>query len=297
MSQATAVWIPAADEALTWFRPAGAFPETPGPLEYTLEVHARAFGLTAALRSLNFPLYEFRTRLADGVLQLAVVPSGLAERDMDAQFRRLADASVRFTKNIRRPWETATRSHAVRDEVVGYNDWFSEAVPADAPPADLVAGMRRLRQVRGMQWYTAARAVFGPAAVLQRQIDDHPGGDAAEVEQLTAQVADSRGVIDDARDLLGQGGGLLEAAGGRAGAKLVALGALDAADDVRWLELEEVREALRSSASMRETVDRRKAAPPPSGAGDAAPEPPDAPELYLVPEILALIGQTPVAAS
>ena len=296
MSQAAAVWVPAADEALTWFRPAGAFPETPGPLEYTLEVHARAFGLTAALRSLNFPLYEFRTRLAGGILQLAVVPSGLAERDMDAQFRRLTDASVRFTKNIRRPWETATRSHAVRDEVVGYNDEMSEAVLADAPPADLVAGMRRLRQVRGMQWYTAARAVFGPAVVLQRQIDDQPG-DAAEVEQLTAQVADSRGVVDDARALLGRGGGLLEAAGGRAGAKLVALGALDAADDVRWLEFEEVREALRSSASARETVDRRKAAPPPSGAGVPGPEPPDAPELYLVPEILALIGHTPAAAS
>ena len=296
MSQAAVVWIPAADEELTWFRPPGAFPEMPGRLEYTLEVHARAFGLTRALSSLNFPLYELRTRLAEGNLQLAVVPSGMAERDMDAQFRRLADASVRFTQNIRRPWETATRSHAVREEVVSYNDWMSQAVPADGSPADLADGMRRLRRVRGLQWYTAARAVFGPAAVLQRRIDDLEGGDAAEIERLTAQVADSRGVIDDARELLAQGGGLADAAAGRAGAKLAELGSLDAADDVRWLELEEVREALRSSASMQATVDQRKAAPAPSGAGDTGPEPPDAPELYLVPEVLALIGRTPVVA-
>ena len=297
MSQAASVWIPAADEELTWFRPAGAFPETPGPLEHTLEVHARAFGLTRALSSLNFPLYELRTRLADGRLQLAVVPSGLAERDMDAQFRRLRDASVRFTRNIRGPWESTQRSRPVREEVVSYNDWMAEAIPADGSPADLVDGMRRLRRVRGMQWYTAVRAVFGPAAMLQRQIDDSPAGDAAESERLTAQMADSLGVVDEARELLSRGGGLLDAAVDRAGAKLVQIGALDAADDVRWLELEEVREALRSAASMRATADQRKAAPAPSGAEDAGPEPPDTPELYLVPEILALIDRTPVAAS
>ena len=294
MSQAAAVWVPAADEVLAWFTPAGAFPETPGPLEYTLEVHARAFGLSRALGSLNFPLYEFRTRLADGNLQLAVVPSGLAARDMDAQFRRLADASVRFTRDIRRPWETATRSHAVREEVVSYNDEMAEALPADGSPADLADGLRRLRRARGTQWYAAIRAVFGPAAVLQRQIDDRPG--APETDRLTAAVADARGVIDDARQLLAQGGGLVDAAAGRAGGKLVQLGALDGADDVRWLELEEVREALRSATSMRAAVERRRKAAAAPAAADAV-APPDAPELYLVPEILALIGPTPAAAS
>ncbi len=295
MTQAAAVWLPAADADLTWFAPPGAFPETPGPLEYTLEVHARAFGLTRALGSLNFPLYEFRTRLPDGNLQLAVVPSGLAERDMDAQFRRLADASVRFTRNIRRPWETATRSHAVREEVVSYNDWFSDALPADGEPADLADGMRRLRRVRGTQWYAAVRAVFGPAVVLQRQIDDLEGGDAAEAERLTAAVADASGVIDDARELLAQGGGLVDAAARRVGAKLAQLGVLGGADDIRWLELEEVREALRSAASMQAAVERRKAVAAP--ASSTAAEPPDTPELYLVPEVLALIGRTPTATS
>ena len=292
MTQAPAVWIPAADESLAWFAPPGAFPKTPVPLEYTLEVHARAFGLTHALASLNFPLYEIRTRLADGHLQLAVVPSGLAERDMDAQFRRLAAASVRFTRDIRRPWETATRSNAAREEVVGYNEWMSDALPAGASPADLAGGLRRLQRVRGTQWYTAVRAVFGPAAVLQRQADEAP---PAEAERLAALVADARGVIEDARELLAQGGVLLDAAALRAGAKLAALGALDTADDIRWLELEELREALRSSASMQAAVAERKAAPAPAPA--AATAPPDAPELHLVPEILALIGRTPAAAS
>ncbi len=297
MTQATAVWIPAADEKLAWFAPAGAFPETPGPLEYTLEVHARAFGLTRALSSLNFPLYELRTRLVDGNLQVAVVPSGLAERDMDAQFRRLVDASVRFTRNIRGPWENTLRSRPVRDEVASYNDWMAEALPAGGSPADLADGMRRLQRVRGMQWYAAVRAVFGPAAMLQRQIDDSPSSDAAESERLAAQMADSLAVAEEARQLLSEGGALLDAAAGRAGTKLAQLGALDDAADVRWLELEEVREALRSSASLQATADGRKAAPTPSGAGDAGPEPPDTPEMYLVPEILALIGQTPAAAS
>ena len=292
---AAAVWIPAAAEKLAWFAPVGAFPQTPGPLEYTLEVHARAFGLTHALASLNFPLYEVRTRLAAGHLQLAVVPSGLAERDMAAQFRRLAAASVRFTRDIRRPWETATRSNAVREEVVSYNEWMSDALPAGASPADLADGLRRLQRVRGMQWYTAVRAVFGPAAVLQRQIDDLAGGDAAEAERLAAAVADARGVIDDARELLAQGGVPLDAAALRAGAKLAALGSLDAADDIRWLELEEAREALRRSASMQAAVAQRKAAPAPAPA--APTPPPDAPELYLVPEILALIGGTPAVAA
>lgn len=40
-----------------------------------------------------------------------------------------------------------------------------------------------------------------------------------------AEVADARGVIDDARELLRQGGGLVDAAVSRAGAKLVQLGA------------------------------------------------------------------------
>ncbi len=297
MSQAATVWIPAADEELTWFRPAGAFPATPGPLERTLELHARAFGLTRALSSLNFPLYELRIRVAGGNLQLAVVPSGMAERDMDAQFRRLADASVRFTRNIRGPWESTMRSRPVREEVISYNDWMAEAVPAGGSPADLVDGMRRLQRVRGMQWYTAVRAVFGPAAMLQRQIGDAPGGDAAESERQTAQMADSFAVVDEARELLGRGGALLEAAAGRAGAKLVEIGALVAAADVRWLELEEVREALRSSASVQATVDRRKAAPAPASAGAAGSEPPDTPELYLVNETLALIDRTPTAAS
>ena len=297
MSQAATVWIPAADEELTWFRPAGAFPATPGPLERTLELHARAFGLTRALSSLNFPLYELRIRVAGGNLQLAVVPSGMAERDMDAQFRRLADASVRFTRNIRGPWESTMRSRPVREEVISYNDWMAEAVPAGGSPADLVDGMRRLQRVRGMQWYTAVRAVFGPAAMLQRQIGDAPGGDAAESERQTAQMADSFDVVDEARELLGRGGALLEAAAGRAGAKLVEIGALVAAADVRWLELEEVREALRGSASVQAAADRRKAGPPPSDAGDVGPEPPDTPELYLVAETLALIDRPPAAAS
>ena len=87
----------------------------------------------------------------------------------------------------------------------------------------------------------------------------------------------------------------MDAAARRVGAKLAQLGVLGGADDIRWLELEEVREALRSAASMQAAVERRKAAAAPASA--TAAEPPDTPELYLVPEVLALIGRTPAAAS
>ena len=46
---------------------------------------------------------------------------------------------------------------------------------------------------------------------------------------------------------------------------------------------------------MQSTVAQRKAAPAPAPA--AATAPPDAPEFYLVPEVLALIGRTAAAAA
>src|SRR4030095_13609684 len=102
-------WAPAVDEELLWFRPGSIFPPRPRPLDFTLEVYAVCSALTPALVSLNSPLYQIRPRLIDGELYLASVPSGIAEREPETKLGLLRDASLRFTRNIRGPWERDVR--------------------------------------------------------------------------------------------------------------------------------------------------------------------------------------------
>src|SRR5207302_8299748 len=110
-------WAPPADVTLTWFRPGGMLPDRPRPLEFTLGIQAFTYGLAHALESLNFPLYDVRPRLIDGQLYLAAVPSAMAESDLERRMRRMRDATLRFSRNIRPPWE-----HAIRREVEEYNE-------------------------------------------------------------------------------------------------------------------------------------------------------------------------------
>src|SRR6266542_4389391 len=145
-------WAPASDAALLWFRPGSIFPARPRPLDFTLEIHALCSGLTRALVSLIYPLYQIRPRLIDGELYLASVPSGIAEREPETKMGLLRDASLRFTRNIRGPWE-----REVRREVERYSSWMAEPLP-DAADA-LAERFRQLRRVRVMQWFAMDRSV------------------------------------------------------------------------------------------------------------------------------------------
>ena len=277
-------WAPPTDDRLTWLRPAGFFPEAPGPLEHTLEVHARAFGLTRALQSLNFPVFEFRTRLVNGGLYYASVPSALAERDLQGQWRRLHDASLRFMRSIPRGWE-----RLIQPEVDGYNRWIEEMAGPALSAEQMAEQVLRLRRVRGNQWYAAARGVFGPSALFEHRLGrgEVPEEDAPGV----------RAVVQAARDAVAvRGGELMTAALERVGAYMVDAGSLEGPADLHWLEWGEVRDALEQGTDCRSAVgDRKRASATPADQGALAPIigpelSADAPRMYLVRETMALIG-------
>jgi hypothetical protein len=273
-----AVWKPAPDDELTWFRPGGRLATPPRPLDFTIEVQALTWGITRALESLYFPFYELRGRLVDGVLYLASVPSAFAERDLDAQLQRMRDSGLRFTRNIRATWE-----RAIKGEVEEYNDVIAAFPAAGALPGEIADQLGRLRRTRGNQWFAATRAVFGPIAMLE-----HGGGPAVS--------QDARAVVDEALGLIrDRGAELLAGALTRVGEQLVQVGAVDRAEDVSWLEYQEVRDALRDGRDCRSLAARRSIEFQP-GESQKGPEtigpalPSDAPRMHLLREVLALVS-------
>lgn len=270
-----ATWKPATDEELTWFQPGGRFPTRPRPLDFTLEIQAFAFGFSRALESLYFPLYELRARRIDGVLYFGTAPSALAEEDLEADLRRLRDSALRFTGNIRGAWE-----QAIRREVAEYTDRFAAFPPEEAAGHEVAEGLRTLQRVRANQWFAPTRAVFAPAALLQEGIGQTPSEEAAAV-------------VKEAPDLVDQGSDALRKAIARVAGRLVDARHLDTADDVVWLELAELRDAVARGGDRRAVVAERKAsagqpgAPGPATVGPALLA--DAPRMYLVRETLALI--------
>ena len=277
-------WAPPTDDRLTWFRPAAFFAEAPGPLEHTLEVHARAFGLTRALQSLNFPVFEFRTQLVNGALYYAPVPSALAERDLDGQWRRLRDASLRFMRSISRGWE-----RLIQPEVDGYNQWIEEMAGPAVTAEQMAEQVLQLRRVRGNQWYTAVRGVFGPGALFEHRLarGEVPEKDAPEVNAVVQAARDAVAV---------RGGDLMTAALERIGAYMVSSGSIDAPADLHWLEWGDVRDAIEQGADCRGAVaEGKRAAATPADQGALAPFigpdlPADAPRMFLVRETMALAG-------
>ncbi len=281
-------WAPAPDGALRWFRPGGIFPARPRPLDFTLEVYALTGGLTRGLVSLNYPLYQIRPKLIDGELYLASVPSGIAEREPETKMGLLRDASLRFTRNIRGPWE-----RAIRREVEGYSSWMADALPE--APTDLAERFRQARRVREMQWFVTDRAVVGSFALLESRLDDLPA-DSEERPKVAAAVEDGRAVLRDALDLVrDKGGAHLDGFVERTAERLVDLGALGATDDIHWLEWREVRQALTEPGDWRARAAERRAQALRAGNGPVPAEigPPPAPNalhMHLVREVLGLLA-------
>lgn len=281
-------WAPAPDEALLWFRPGSIFPARPRPLDFTLEVYALTSGLSRALVSLNYPLYQVRPRLIDGELYLASVPSGIAEREPDTKMGLLRDASLRFTRDIRGPWE-----REVRHEVEGYSSWMAAALPES--PSDLAERFRHLRRVRVMQWFAVVRSVVGPFALLRRSLDDLPE-DSEDRPKIAAAVEDGTAVLRDALLLVrDQGLADLNAFVAQTAQRLVEMQVLGATEDIRRLEWREVRQALTEPGDWRARAAERKAqalrarkGPVPNEIGP--PLGPNALHMHLVPEVVALLA-------
>jgi hypothetical protein len=246
-------------------------------LDYTLEIHALVFGLTYALESIEFPLYALRSRLVHGRVYLAAVPSAMAEDDLPQRLRNIHDQSLRFTRNIERAWE-----RQIKPEVEMYNRWFDEVASFTGPSTELAGMIRKLRRARGNQWFTAIRGVVAPA-VLLRQNAGELGSDigvlAENLPRLAlAMVAES-------------GKALISCALARAGERLAQVGAIENGANVFWLEWGEVCDLLQSPVDHRGIVAQRKLASERDAAEVAAASlgprlPPDAPRMFLIPEIL-----------
>jgi hypothetical protein len=272
-------WRPAGDDQLTWLRVGGILPTHPKPLELTGEVHAFTYGLTHALESLYFPLYEIREREIDGQLYLAVVPSGLADRDIETRIKTVNDRTIRF-RDVLGTWRGD-----IREEVLADSERMQAFPPTGATGEELHEAWLRLRRIRANQWFAPTRAVVCPAALLQGGVGK---GNLDEALQAIEEVR--RLVIDE-------GGRDFEGAVERIGRHLAGTGSIDAADDVLYLDFDEVSQALETGARYQDKVaERKKRAASGSekqgtdvvgGQLDRADR-----RLFLLPEIFALLGVT-----
>lgn len=270
-------WRPAPDEELTWFRAGGALPSQPRPLDYTCEVAAFSWGLTQAFTISYWPLYEVRARLIAGHLYLATVPSPHAERNLENRIQLTRETPLRYMRDLRAAWEREGRR-----EVDEYNQRMAAFPPADLSGAELGEALFRLKRVRADQWCAPVRAVTCPAVICMQGYGETPRDEAIAV-------------AEEARELLRRGGAIFGAALDRTGRLLARAGCIEAPGDIAWLEYAEVRAALEQGGAYQETVATRR-----SQAGNVATEPgparigprlpTDAPCMYLVREVLDLIG-------
>ncbi len=273
-------WAPPPDEELSWFRADQKLFATPRPLDCTLEIHALVFGLTYALESNEFPLHALRSRLLHGRIYLAAVPSAMAERDLGQRLKNIHDQSIRFTRNIQRAWE-----QQIKPAVKKHNQWFEEIANFAGSSSELAWQVRKLRRERGNQWFTMIRGIVAPAALLQANVHEFGPEVAGLAVSLTRQGLER--VAD-------RGRALATWALTRVGERLVEANVIDKADDVFWLEWQEVRELLQTGQDRRVLLAGRKAEAARLSQLEA-PEtlgpklPPDAPRMYLIHEILELL--------
>jgi hypothetical protein len=272
--------VPLPDDQLSWFRADQKLFSNPRPLEYTLEIHALVFGLSYALESIEFPLYAIRTRLVEGRVYLAAVPSAMAEGDLAQRLQNINDQSLRFTRNVERAWE-----RQIRPEVERYNREFEQLAGFDGSSADLAERIHKLRRDRGNQWFTAIRGVVAPAVLARRG-----AGELASDVGAMAEIL-ARSALSLVRE---QGKALVDLALAGAGERLARARVIESALDVHWLEWREVCDLLRSPGERIALVTQRKSAFEQDAA--LAPGvtlgptlPPDAPRMYLLPEILELL--------
>ena len=272
-------WTPPSDDELSWFQAVQKCFAAPQPLQFTLEIDALVFGLTYALESLEFPLYALRSRLFNGRVYLAAVPSAMAESNLPRRLKNIHAQSVRFTRNIGRAWE-----RQLKPEVDLYNRRFDEAATFNGS-AELAEKLRSLKRDRGNQWFTVIRGVVAPTVLVQHHVDEF-GQDIADLgRELTRQALEVVAV---------QGKALMYSALTRAGECLVGADVIDKADDVYYLEWKEVIALLKEHQNRRALVAERRfqaareaESPAPENLGPSLA--PGASRMYLISEILELL--------
>jgi len=275
-------WTPPSDDDLSWFRADQKMFAPPRPLDYTLEIHALVFGMTYALESLEFPLYALRSRLRNGRVYLAAVPSAVAELNLAQRLKNIHAQSVRFTRNIQRAWE-----RQLKPEVELYNSRFEDLANFTGSSRELAQRMRKLRRERGNQWFTAIRGVIAPTVLLQRDVGEfgsEMGALAADLSRQTLALVADRGRAS------------IDLAMTRIGERLVEANVIDKVGEVFWLAWAEILQSLESSSDRRAPVAER-ALQAAREVNLAAPEmigpplPQDAPRMYLLGEILQMLDR------
>jgi hypothetical protein len=273
-------WAPLPDDRLSWFRVDGRLFYLPRPLDYTLEIHALVFGLTYALESIEFPLHALRSRLVNGRVYLAAVPSAVAEADLAQRLKNIHAQSVRFTRNIEGAWE-----RQIQPEVERYNRRFAELGNFTGPAPELAQRLRQLRRERGNQWFAAIRSVIAPAVLLQQNVSEFG---VAVVETATRLTGAALALV------AGQGGELIAGALVSIGQRLTDAGVIARAEDIYWLEWQEVTGLLIAAEDRCALVAERKrhsglnlSVTMPDGMGPDLPS--DAPRMYLLADILRML--------
>jgi hypothetical protein len=211
---------------------------------------------------------------------LAAVPSATAEGDLAQRLRNIHDQTLRFTRNIERAWE-----RQIKPELERYNLGFEELAAFRGSSAELAGKMRKLRRDRGNQWFTAIRGVVAPAVLLQRsagELGRDNGILAGNLVRATLAMVRERGKALVNRALAG------------AGERLARDSVIESPADVHWLEWGEVCDLLHSPGDRNALIVQRKLA----SEREAALMPaatlgpklsPDAPRMYLIPEVLRLL--------
>jgi len=273
-------WKPLPDDQLSWVRADQKLFLLPRPLDYTLEIQAVVFGLTYALESVEFPLYAVRSRLLNGRVYLAAVPSAMAENNLQRRLANIHDQSIRYTRNIQRAWE-----QQIKPEVERYNRGFEDAASGTGTGSECSELLRKVRRARGNQWFAVIRGTIVPTLLLEQKAGDQ-----------RAPIVESAGKLaKEALQWVAQRGGELVAAVLRnVGQRLVEDNVIDQAEDVFWLEWLEARELLQAPADRRPLVAQRKreigeniSVMMPDTLGPALPA--DAPRMYLLKEVLQLL--------
>jgi hypothetical protein len=192
---------------------------------------------------------------------------------------RLRASAFRFSKNIRASWE-----REIRKEVERSNAWMDEFPPADATGAQAADGFIQLRRTRSNEWFDSIRAVFAPAALLKEGIGETVAEDASAVLREARSLVIERGTA------------AYDGSIGRVAERLVQAGTIAKPEDVTWLEYGEVRDALAHGGAHQAAVEKRRAEHAARPTGPRGPEPlgpplpPNAPRMYLIREVLALIA-------
>jgi len=166
-----------------------------------------------------------------------------------------------------------------------YNLGFEELAAFRGSSAELAGNIRTLRRARGNQWFAAIRGVVAPAVLLRQNAGELGSDIGVLAENLV------RSALAMVRE---RGKALVNRALAGAGERLARDSVIESPADVHWLEWGEVCDLLNSPGDRNALIVQRKLASEREAAlmpaATLGPKlPPDAPRMYLIPEVLRLL--------